>query len=187
MDKKKLIGTIVGVTMFAALIAGATFAWLTFNVTVAANTSTSGKSMNFTVDYVGGSQITSLPILATATPTTATSKTTVKANKASGSAPGTLYIYVNTETTSDEALLTSQAINYALCVGTCTTFTESSTVKVGKITATGKKEIYSGELTSTATNYTVYFWLDGNLVDNSLIGKSYSGFISAEAKQVGYQ
>ena len=29
MNKKKLIGTIIGVVAFAALIAGATYAWLT--------------------------------------------------------------------------------------------------------------------------------------------------------------
>ena len=34
MDRKKLIGTIIGVIFFVALIAGATFAWLTFNANV---------------------------------------------------------------------------------------------------------------------------------------------------------
>ena len=50
MDKKKLIGTIIGVTMFAALIAGATFAWLTFNATITEGTY-NAASMNFLVDY----------------------------------------------------------------------------------------------------------------------------------------
>ena len=33
MDKRKLIGTIIGVTMFALLIVGATYAWLSFTAT----------------------------------------------------------------------------------------------------------------------------------------------------------
>lgn len=62
MNTKKLIGTIIGVTLFAVLIAGATFAWLTFGTTVGANTY-QGQSMNFIVDYTKGTDISYLPIL----------------------------------------------------------------------------------------------------------------------------
>ena len=60
MDKKKLIGTIIGVAMFAALIAGATFAFLSFTATVT-NSTYNGTSMNFLVDYTKGTAITGLP------------------------------------------------------------------------------------------------------------------------------
>ncbi len=60
MDKKKLIGTIIGVAMFAALIAGATFAFLSFNATVTTATY-NGKTMNFIVDYTKGTAITYIP------------------------------------------------------------------------------------------------------------------------------
>ena len=62
MNTKKLIGTILGVIMFAALIAGATFAWLTFGVTIGNNT-LSGNTVNFVLNYTAGSAVTSLPIL----------------------------------------------------------------------------------------------------------------------------
>ena len=62
MDTKKLIGTIIGVTLFAVLIAGATFAWLTFGTTVGENTY-QGTSMNFIVDYTQGTDVPYLPIL----------------------------------------------------------------------------------------------------------------------------
>ena len=34
MERKKLIGTIIGVTMFALLIVGATYAWLSATINV---------------------------------------------------------------------------------------------------------------------------------------------------------
>lgn len=62
MNTKKLLGTIIGVIMFAALIAGATFAWLTFGVTVGSNVS-SGNTVNFVINYTAGSAVRNLPIL----------------------------------------------------------------------------------------------------------------------------
>lgn len=62
MNTKKLLGTIIGVMMFAALIAGATFAWLTFGVTVGSNVLT-GNTVNFVLNYTAGSAVTNLPIL----------------------------------------------------------------------------------------------------------------------------
>ena len=48
--------------MFAALIAGATFAWLTFGVTIGENV-LAGNTVNFVIDYTNGSASTTLPIL----------------------------------------------------------------------------------------------------------------------------
>ena len=52
MDIKKLIGTIIGVILFVALIAGATFAWLTFGTTLVSTNVNSANTMNFLVDYI---------------------------------------------------------------------------------------------------------------------------------------
>lgn len=63
MNTKKLIGTILGVILFAALIAGATFAWLSGDVTVI-NTNTLNTAItNFVVDYTTGSAVRDLPIV----------------------------------------------------------------------------------------------------------------------------
>lgn len=62
MNTKKLIGTILGVMMFAALIAGATFAWLTFGVTIGENV-LAGNTVNFVLNYTAGSSVSNLPIL----------------------------------------------------------------------------------------------------------------------------
>ena len=185
MDKKKLVGTIVGVVFFVALIAGATFAWLTFTINVTNNTISSG-SMNFSVSYSNGNgAITDVPILATATPNNATSGShvVITANKVSGSAPGKLTLYLNTTTTPINDLIQDGAINYAVCVGTCTEFTGSN-VKTGTITSLAKTPLLENTpLQSTETQYHVYFWLDGAIIDDTHIDQTYAGYISAEATQ----
>ena len=178
MDKKKLIGTIVGVALFAALIAGATYAWLTFAIGVTNNTVSSG-SMNFSVKYTRGNDVTNIPILATGTPGDIT-PLTVKANKVAGSAPGNLTIYLNTDSTTTSALLSSGAINYAVCVGTCTSFNEDLT---GTVTSSGKLGLLTTPLTDSEQSYNIYFWLDGNKITNALVDSTYKGHISAEAIQ----
>lgn len=178
MDKKKLIGTIIGVAMFAALIAGATFAWLTFNVSVTNGTITP-SSMNFSVNFTRGTDISDMPILSEGTVSTA-KLLTVKAHKVSGSAPGNLTIYLNTSSTSN-ALITDEAINYAVCVGTCSSL--SSAAATGTLSSTTKKALLTTPLTASATSYNIYFWLDGNVISNDHMGLSYSGYISAEATQ----
>ena len=73
MNQKKLIGTIIGVLLFAVLIAGATFAWFTFSVNVS-NGNYNAATGKFSIDYVGGGEITSAPIVTTGTPENATVK-----------------------------------------------------------------------------------------------------------------
>lgn len=180
MENKKLVGTIVGVVFFVALIAGATFAWLTFTINVTNNTISSG-SMNFSVNYSNGNgSITDAPILATATPETA-SKVTITANKVAGSAPGNLTLYLNVSNTEINDLIKDGAINYAVCIGTCTDF---STATTGTITTLDKKALLSNTpLQSSATAYNVYFWLDGAIISDEHINQQFSGYISAEATQ----
>ena len=59
MDKKKLIGLFIGVMMFAALIAGATFAGLTLEANTTNNV-ISGTSRDFTFAYKKGTDIANL-------------------------------------------------------------------------------------------------------------------------------
>ena len=189
MNKKKLIGAIIGVVAFAALIAGATYAWLTFNATITNGTYNLG-SMNFSVSYTKGTDVTAVPIVSTPTATN-TRSLNVKANKVSGSAPGTLTIYLNTDSSTTEALLTSGALHYAVCIGDCTDSTnlsEAANVSAtGTVSASGKLAMLSNTpLTASPTTYNVYFWLDSSAVDDTVVGSSYKGFISAEAEQTDY-
>ena len=57
MDTKKLIGTIIGVIAFGALIAGATYAWLSVNATVNNRVFNNATSKNFTFTYAGSPNV----------------------------------------------------------------------------------------------------------------------------------
>ena len=175
MSNKKLIGTIIGVIAFAVLISGATFAWLTYSVNVTGGTY-NGASTNFVVNYTKGTDISDVPILTSPTVSTARSLV-VSANKTSTSVDGTLSIKLTT--TSSDMLTTSGAIKYKACQGECADLTSN----VGTVTASGTVEIFSGALQSSATSYYVYFWIDAATFSNNHVGKTYSGYISAEAQQ----
>ena len=191
MDKKKLIGTIIGVTMFAALIAGATYAWLTGTVTITNGTYNS-KTLNFVIDYTKGTDITTAPMLGSATGP-ATSKLVVAAQGSSSNSSGTFSIYL--VTTSSNALTTSGAVHYAVCSGSSTSssctgaLTAGSTGVLGtpgSVTGAGTITIYTDNTTptnTTKTYYWVHIWMDGATIQNSHKGQSYAGYIKADAKQ----
>lgn len=124
MDKRKLIGTIIGVTMFAALIAGATFAFLSFTATVTDSTY-NGTAMNFIVDYQEGTYIEDIPQLrssTTAAPNTQditmitpseAASLVVVAKHHENSAKG--YVTIKLTTTSQGLLTTDGLVNWVIC------------------------------------------------------------------------
>ncbi len=144
MNRKKLIGTIIGVIMFGLLMAGATYAWLSFNANIV-NATYNGHSVNYWVNYTNGTHIQDIPILsATATPTN-TQKATITAIKPVGSLVDHLNIHLTTELEeAEDKILSSDAaddndgvhlIHYALCKNTCSSnFT--SAVATGTINNT---------------------------------------------------
>lgn len=124
MNTKKLIGTIIGVTMFVVLIAGATFAWLTFGTTVTEVTN-QGQTMNFVVDYAAGNNIQHLPILdsLSAKPGAGRTEATLGANEATqmvvilskheNSPDGHATIWLTT--TSNTQLTKDGVVRWAIC------------------------------------------------------------------------
>lgn len=187
MNQKKLIGTIIGVLFFAALIAGATFAWFTFGINVT-NGNYNAATGKFSIDYVGGGEITSAPTVTTGTPANATVKQ-ITAKLSTASIKGKITIKLTS--TSTNLLTTSGAINYAVCKSTSTTSTcttdFSNAVATGSITASGEKVLYADpeDLTTTIRYYFVYFWIDGSKVTAEMIGDTnkYSGYIHASGEQ----
>lgn len=199
MNKKKLIGTIIGVIMFGLLMAGATYAWLSFNATVV-NAKYNTHTVNYWVNYTKGTDLSDMPILSsTATPSN-TLSATITAVKPTGSLVDHLNIHL---TTSTDNILTKDSdddddgkylINYALCEGTCSeSFT--SAVATGYIdqdfydNATTKTidiytDHYDTALTANATfTYTMYFWIDAEELENRHLNLTYSGYIHASANQ----
>lgn len=188
MNQKKLIGTIIGIIFFVVLIAGATFAWLSATATVT-NGTYNVSTKNFVINYVGGGTISSVPVLSTATPATATVKQ-LSAALANNSVAGKLTITLTTESTS--LLTTSGAINYIVCTSTTTTSSCASNfnskVASGTITKSGDLTLYTdtSDLTTSTKYYFVYFWVDASKVTNEMMSSSqnaYSGYIHASAAQ----
>ena len=189
MDKRKLIGTIIGVMMFALLIAGATYAFLTFTATVT-DATYNGTTMHFLVDYTKGSEITTMPQLVNATPETAESLFVV-AKKNTGSVNGKLTIKLST--TSNNTLTTGEIVNWVLCKGECTgSFTHANKKASGTINAGGSEAtpatitLYADteNITTGGDTYYVYFWIDAVTINNSHLRQVYSGYIHASATQV---
>ena len=212
MDTKKLLGTIIGVIMFALLIVGATYAWLSVAAVVTNGTYSNLKTKNFIINYAGGTAITDTVQTSNATTANITSQTTadgsttdgwlaVTASKTANSAKAsdfTIKLHINSNT------LTSKALTYAVCKGACPTGVALATVSSGTATcATGvascgtiaanqsNKDVTLHTDTSTfntdsavsATTYNVYVWLDAATIVNNDIGKSFSGYIHASATQ----
>lgn len=182
MDKKKLIGTIIGVTMFAVLIVGATYAWLSFTANVT-NATANGTTLKYTVNYVKGNTINELPILVTPTTSNA-AHVTLTAQRPTGSIADNIKIYLTT--TSTTTLTTSGAVKYVICEGSCNANFTGNTI--GSVTATSTVNIYSGSLPSnnSTVTYNVYFWVDAALITNEHLknnNNKYAGYLHADSTQ----
>lgn len=171
MNSRKIYGAILGILGFIALIAGITYAWFTW---ASGNTTISGSSGCFTIQYTNGTAISGS--LSPSSDYTGGKTTTATLNINSScttEGDATISLTTNPSSTID---LTGNAVKYAVYKG-------STSVSSGVVTG-GTQTIASFALTKVATTYTIYVWVDGNLIDNTYVGKSYSGYISASAVQV---
>lgn len=211
MDTKKIIGTIIGVIMFALLIVGATYAWLTLAANVTNGNYVVGTK-NFIINYVGGAEIANTVQTASATTTNITAATgandstddgwlAVTASKTAASAKAsdfTIKLHVTSNT------LTTNALTYAVCKGACPTGIALATVEGGIVTCgvgvadcgtiAGKQsnkditlyvdnETFNVAEAVPETTYNVYIWLDSGTIVAADIGKTFSGYIHASATQ----
>lgn len=187
MKSAKILGTILGIVLFIGIVAGFTYAFITWTSNKENYTGGSGC---FDILYVKGADIGSDQSHATLMPSTSYSgglSATVKMSidsKCTTNGKGKIYLETLANTSSN--LYRSGLLNYqVLKNGTVTDIK-------GSITSAGKIEIDVGNLTkasssSSATSYQIYVWIDNNLVENSDAYSSYYGRISAEAMQVEQQ
>ena len=172
MEKHKIIGTVVGVLAFIALIAGLTYAWFTW---VSGNTILGGTTGCFTINYVNGQNISG-QITPSASYTGGKTTTVQIGIDASCTIGGTGTIKLTTDSSAGTAIdLSGGAVKYAVYNG-------ASEVASGNVTA-DTMDLATVELTKSLVTYTIYIWLDGAVTDNSYVGKTYSGYIHATAEQ----
>lgn len=176
MEKGKTIGFILGVVLFIILIAGITYAYITWT-SDKMNYNVSSKC--FDIYYEKGANITGM--IMPSNDYSGGLSTTVKMDiKSSCNINATGKIYLTTLDTTSSNLYREGLLNYALLKGT-------TLVSSGSITSAGEISIDIGTLnksTSATTEYTIYVWIDNNLVENSDVNSSYNGNIRAEATQL---
>lgn len=173
MDRRKLIGAILGVIAFVALIAGATFAWLTGSFT-ASTGNYNTKTKNFVITYAGSADIGNPVMLsysnsliskmtsATSAATSGDAWAAVTASKTANDAPAssfklTLNVSGNT--------LTTNSIVWAVCKGDCQTTALISAINTSTPSATcasgsGNKVVACGVIPSTKKSGTVQLYND---------------------------
>jgi len=202
-NKIKFIGTILGIVLFISLIAGITYAWITWT---SENINISGTSECFTVNYTKGQTINNASvILFDESKIINNNKITIKNGMAitnvtaglnsncSISGNITISLTINNLNTAYISGNSIGAFKYALAsydpsvYTTITTSALSNTafdiIKTESITSTDKITLVAEELSTTTKGYLIIFYVDGNLVDNDAKDSTFSATIDAVAAQ----
>lgn len=209
MDKKKLIGLIIGVLMFIALISGATFAWLTFTANFT-NSAITGSSRDFTFTYASGTAVSDLVWTTSSPPRNVIAESkgyiTVSATKAAKIPEASSFKIILKKDTMD--IKVADLVKYAVCrsntasecsneaTTTIPTTVGGNWVSIGSITTeTGDQILYDdtttfnvySETQAVTGYYYVYLWLDSAVLTNDNFndahGKQIVGYVYAEAEQ----
>lgn len=171
MDRRKMIGAVLGVIAFIALIAGATFAWLTGSFT-AGTGNYNIKTKNFVITYAGSADISNPIMLSYSNSliskmTTQTSAATANdawaaltASKTENDAPASSFkITLNVSNNT----LTTNSIVWAVCKGNCPAtalITAINTSTPSATCATGGTVVACGVIPKTKTSGTVQLYND---------------------------
>lgn len=173
MDKRKMIGAVLGVIAFIALIAGATFAWLTGTFTpTTGNYDT--KTKNFVITYAGSADIVNPVMLSYSNSlkskmTTQTSAATANdawaaltASKTANDAPASSFkLILNVSGNT----LTTNSIVWAVCKGDCPATQLITAINTSASTptatcATGGTVVACGVIPSSKKSGTVQLYND---------------------------
>ena len=180
--KKKVIYSIIKVSVIIILSVAVTYAVYTFSGSV----NISGTSECFDVNYVKGQDIGSdsnpANFVLASTYTEGLSsviKVNLKDTCTITNGTGTLYLNTDTSVTSS-TLLSGKLLKYQVLDGT-------TPVGSGIVSSAESVEIYKDiPITTTVKTITVYIWLDGNLVteqnQNEILSSVYKGHISMDIK-----
>ena len=208
MDRKKLIGLIIGIILFAALIVGATFAWLTYAINVT-NGNYNVETSCFDVNYENGADISGT-LNMVANPLNGRS-TTISIGINEGCnivAKGKIELVINSissklyETTTahcENALTLETLLNYP---NQTANNTSSESKFLAKVRSNNNArpifktsfERYEWHIKNgciddfqlnvgSSTKYYISIWLDGNIADSQYVNQSFSGYIKASAIQ----
>ena len=177
MKESKIIGIVLGIVLFVFLIFGITYAYITWTSDKINRTV---NSKCFDIYYQKGTDISGIMIpsldytggLYTSVKMNISSSCDIRANG---------IIYLNTLDTTSSNLYREGLLNYQVVSG-------STLLGSGNITSNGEISINVGGLTksdSATSEYTIYVWVDSDVIENSDINSVYYGSIRAEVIQYG--
>lgn len=180
--KKKVSVTIVFVILLIVLVAGATYAVYTWAVD---DIGVAGRAECFKVNYVKGQDIGSeneSRIFMPSDDYTGGLYASVVVDmdkECINNGVGTLYL--DTDESTSEILLTSGVLKYQIIINSLT-LGQSGTITSAGITAIGENL----NITDDFTQYTVVVWIDGNMINssnlNEILSSSYIGSISMKVE-----
>ena len=181
-EKKKLLLTVLGVTLFIVTIAGITYAAFVW-ASDPDSGFISGKGDCFVLDYTKGIDILSGSLDFGSTYTEGLSTTVkVKLSDSCNIEEGIGTLYLNTNDNTSDYLITNKLIRYQV-LENGTEVTGGS----GQIQTKGNTPILSNiNITGTEKEYTVYIWIniadvnDNNMSD--IISSVYDGSIKFSAE-----
>ena len=178
MEKRKVLGTIIGVLAFIALIAGISFAWFSWQ-------SSNNTLVSFTVEGVditfdAGADITSSKLRPVSTKEVGVSKGYAIKKTITASSPLTAYLnlYLTLETLPD--VLKHESFIWEL-------YKESELVGKGNFKNNNQGDkvriASSQKITSTTSTYDLYIWIDGNNCANpeTMQNQTFKFVLSADA------
>lgn len=180
MNKKsaKLIGSIIGVFGFIAIVAGITYAWITWSGTPIP---VEGTSKCFNVNYTASRNIGTASVPARLKYLSSHTggeyaEVSLGIDSSCSGMTGTGKIILNTTSASNTLL--GGGLYYTLVSVSNNTET---LISEGAVTATGSKTLSSNiNVTTTSTTYRIYVWINGAIAGNSYVGETYAGTIGAE-------
>lgn len=182
--KKRLFYTIILVISIIVLVVGGTYAWFitSVNATNKANT----NSKKFQVIYTGDTRLDGNLLMTNSK--TDNYKRTVKAKVADDSVSAKLNLYINIEEISANLAVEGFVWEvYGYQNGT-QVYANSGNFN-GKSATTGNNIIdltnftdHVYTITNVETTFDIYLWLDGNKVDESVLGSTFKGTIEAKTE-----
>lgn len=179
MNKKSAIMLIIGIIVTVPIIVGSTYAYY-LSTTKSNNSALNTNASNFEVIYTGGEKITGPMNLSKSREQGL--NTSVKIKMAEGSALAKANIYINVEKITSnisidgfiwEVVGIKNGVEVYNNRGTFKGVTSSSTVTIVK----------DYPLSYEDTTFTVYFWMNGDMVDNSVLNSEFVGTIGASSEK----
>lgn len=179
--KKKIILIITLVILLIAIVASSTYAIYTWS----AKGIVEGTTECFNVNYVKGQDIGSENEYKVLMPTadyTGGLYASVRVNMDNNCiSNGTATLYLNTDETTSDALLSSGALKYQVIENSI------NLTNYGTISSKGPLVVGENfEVTKTPNQYTVIVWLDGSMLTNEIYEEirttTYKGYISMQVE-----